>query len=383
MTRDQLARLFPDGKTVHLPADGHRFAGYEQAQGRDPRAAARSPALHRTMPRPSPGQQRSSQEPVVDAVRRRPTRTRIAEIASSGRNTRATSASAQVASNGRPGLHANGDDNGVHAFIMAQADVARPPRCQRRASLDTRFGRRSGRARRSRPRRCAVATTQVAMATPQANASVRGRRHRFASKTATQRQSADAPTAGTPIALRSETAARTKSERRERDRGLRAAAAASAEALAEVAALVDIPLPPTADRARSPGTPTPAWPIRSQSAPSHRRAGALDHPLPPLAPQSSRSPCRGRRPTALGREPGRQPAPPVAEPVSSHREHGRRGGRGVSAPRSRDRTCVSTTRCRRPVQFALALAPSATAPIREALPFPAMPSRTVAEPKRA
>ena len=32
MTRDQLSRLFPDGKTVHLPADGHPFAGYELAK---------------------------------------------------------------------------------------------------------------------------------------------------------------------------------------------------------------------------------------------------------------------------------------------------------------------------------------------------------------
>ena len=32
MTRDQLARLFPDGRTVHLPADGQPFAGYEEAK---------------------------------------------------------------------------------------------------------------------------------------------------------------------------------------------------------------------------------------------------------------------------------------------------------------------------------------------------------------
>jgi uncharacterized protein YcbK (DUF882 family) len=32
MTRDQLARLFPDGKTVHLPADGEPLAGYEVAK---------------------------------------------------------------------------------------------------------------------------------------------------------------------------------------------------------------------------------------------------------------------------------------------------------------------------------------------------------------
>jgi uncharacterized protein YcbK (DUF882 family) len=32
MPRDQLARLFPDGKTVHLPADGKPMPGYELAQ---------------------------------------------------------------------------------------------------------------------------------------------------------------------------------------------------------------------------------------------------------------------------------------------------------------------------------------------------------------
>lgn len=32
MTRDQLVRLFPDEKTVHLPADGHPLGGYELAK---------------------------------------------------------------------------------------------------------------------------------------------------------------------------------------------------------------------------------------------------------------------------------------------------------------------------------------------------------------
>lgn len=32
MTHEQLARLFPDGKTVHLPADGHPMARYEEAK---------------------------------------------------------------------------------------------------------------------------------------------------------------------------------------------------------------------------------------------------------------------------------------------------------------------------------------------------------------
>ncbi len=32
MTRDQLVRLFPDGRTVHLPADGNPLPGYEEAR---------------------------------------------------------------------------------------------------------------------------------------------------------------------------------------------------------------------------------------------------------------------------------------------------------------------------------------------------------------
>ena len=32
MTRDQLVRLFPDGKTVHIPTDGNPLPGYEQAK---------------------------------------------------------------------------------------------------------------------------------------------------------------------------------------------------------------------------------------------------------------------------------------------------------------------------------------------------------------
>lgn len=32
MTRDQLVRLFPDGKTVHIPADGQPLPGYEEAK---------------------------------------------------------------------------------------------------------------------------------------------------------------------------------------------------------------------------------------------------------------------------------------------------------------------------------------------------------------
>ncbi len=44
MTQDQLARLFPDGKTLHLPANGKPLAGYEIAEGRDPVAERRAGA---------------------------------------------------------------------------------------------------------------------------------------------------------------------------------------------------------------------------------------------------------------------------------------------------------------------------------------------------
>src|SRR5258708_38253579 len=32
MTHDQLARLFPDGRTVHVPSDGNPLKGYELAR---------------------------------------------------------------------------------------------------------------------------------------------------------------------------------------------------------------------------------------------------------------------------------------------------------------------------------------------------------------
>ncbi|WP_291854526.1 DUF882 domain-containing protein [Bradyrhizobium sp.] len=53
MTHDQLARLFPDGRTVHLPANGGPLKGYELARadierrgnGEDASSAARKPSL--------------------------------------------------------------------------------------------------------------------------------------------------------------------------------------------------------------------------------------------------------------------------------------------------------------------------------------------------
>ncbi|MEM6382119.1 MAG: DUF882 domain-containing protein [Pseudomonadota bacterium] len=41
MTRSQLARVFPDGRTIHVPADGRPMAGFEQAQ-RDLQRGGRS-----------------------------------------------------------------------------------------------------------------------------------------------------------------------------------------------------------------------------------------------------------------------------------------------------------------------------------------------------
>ena len=40
MSHDQIARLFPDGKTVFIPSDGVPLAGYQQAAGAYQRALA-------------------------------------------------------------------------------------------------------------------------------------------------------------------------------------------------------------------------------------------------------------------------------------------------------------------------------------------------------
>ena len=44
MTREQLVKLFPDGRTVHLPADGNPLPGYELAQADLERGATAAPS---------------------------------------------------------------------------------------------------------------------------------------------------------------------------------------------------------------------------------------------------------------------------------------------------------------------------------------------------
>ncbi len=40
MSYDQLARIFPDGKSVHIAADGRTLPGYEEARVDSPPATA-------------------------------------------------------------------------------------------------------------------------------------------------------------------------------------------------------------------------------------------------------------------------------------------------------------------------------------------------------
>ena len=44
MTREQLVKLFPDGRTVHLPTDGNPLPGYELAQADLERGATTAPS---------------------------------------------------------------------------------------------------------------------------------------------------------------------------------------------------------------------------------------------------------------------------------------------------------------------------------------------------
>jgi hypothetical protein len=50
MTHDQLARVFPDGRTVHVPADGAPLGGYELARADIEKRESGSAALTRTKP---------------------------------------------------------------------------------------------------------------------------------------------------------------------------------------------------------------------------------------------------------------------------------------------------------------------------------------------
>ncbi|MBB3655498.1 uncharacterized protein YcbK (DUF882 family) [Rhizobium sp. BK650] len=45
MSRQELARLFPDGRTIHLPADGRPLPGYQQALAQRKKGAASAPIL--------------------------------------------------------------------------------------------------------------------------------------------------------------------------------------------------------------------------------------------------------------------------------------------------------------------------------------------------
>ena len=51
MTRDQLVRVFPNGRTVHVPSDGNPLPGYELALADVERGTARRPAGERSKPR--------------------------------------------------------------------------------------------------------------------------------------------------------------------------------------------------------------------------------------------------------------------------------------------------------------------------------------------
>src|SRR3984893_5411534 len=119
MTRDQLARLFPDGKTVHLPADGHPFAGYEQARAEILAAGgtvAGYAAYADAEPQATTGRHKSLWAALFGGA----DEDEDAAMASGGRSTQSRSAATRQSTQVASLAPTNSDDNGAHALIMAQ-----------------------------------------------------------------------------------------------------------------------------------------------------------------------------------------------------------------------------------------------------------------------
>ena len=178
MTREQLVKLFPDGRTVHLPTDGTPLPGYELAQGR--------PRARRTAPSPSRRSAASSLR--CSAATRTPKRpTTTPRLARTPRHSRSVTAKPEPASPRR------------------QASPARAPgRLRRRARRERRSRcrcRRGGRSIRSPPPKAArppapraAAPMQLASLSPNDIINSRGLWDNFGRRRSRRRRRSPKPT---------------------------------------------------------------------------------------------------------------------------------------------------------------------------------------------
>ena len=296
MTRDQLARLFPDGKTVHIPADGHPLPGYEQAKA-EILAAGGTVAGYTAFAEADPastGQHKSLWAALFGGA----DEDEDAAIASSGRTlSRAAAArqSTQVAALAPSAAAAqSANDAGVHAFIMSQAQTSatvQPP-----SPSPTSRSRNLQAGRATEP----ATPTQVAAASaptpglPSFLSALRG-----------DATAATTPQTGTTVAVRSAPEAQTgttialRSEPTDEQQGDESAASEIAafaplpphrpKSLMEIASLVDIPLPPARPNDIDPVDLRALSSTVAQANVAEPTGGelvALDHPLPPTRPQA-------------------------------------------------------------------------------------------------
>jgi uncharacterized protein YcbK (DUF882 family) len=290
MTREQLARLFPDGKTVHLPADGHPLPGYEEAKT-EILAAGGTVAGYTAFAEADPvssGHHKSLWAALFGGA----DEDEDAAIASSGRTLSRAAASrqpTQVAA-----LASNANDAGVHAFIMAQAETSATAQAPAPATTFRSRNVQTGRA--TEP----AAPTEIAAA----NAPASGLPS-FLSALRGDTTTGTAPETGTTVAVRSAPQGQTgttialRSDAADAQQGEAGAASEIAafaplppprpKSLMDIASLVDIPLPPTRPNDIGPADPQAETGIAAQASAAESSPAAtlvaLDHPLPPARPQ--------------------------------------------------------------------------------------------------
>jgi uncharacterized protein YcbK (DUF882 family) len=290
MTREQLARLFPDGKTVHLPADGHPLPGYEEAKA-EILAAGGTVAGYTAFAEAdlvSSGHHKSLWAALFGGA----DEDEDAAIASSGRTLSRAAASrqpTQVAA-----LASNSNDAGVHAFIMSQAETSATAQAPAPATTFRSRNVQAGRA--TEP----AAPTEVAAA----NAPASGLPS-FLSALRGDTTTGTAPETGTTVAVRSAPQGQTgttialRSDAADAQQGEAGAASEIAafaplppprpKSLMDIASLVDIPLPPTRPNDIGHVDPQAETGIAAQASAAESSLPAtlvaLDHPLPPARPQ--------------------------------------------------------------------------------------------------
>ena len=290
MTREQLARLFPDGKTVHLPADGHPLPGYEEAKA-EILAAGGAVAGYSAFAEADPASS-GHHKSLWAALFGGADEDEDAAIASSGRTLSRAAASrqpTQVAA-----LASNTNDAGVHAFIMSQAETSATAQAPVPATTFRSRNVQAGRATEPAAPTEVAAANAPASGLPSFLSALRGDTTTgTAPETGTTVAVRSAPQGqtGTTIALRSDTA-----DAQQGEAGAASEIAAFAplppprpKSLMDIASLVDIPLPPTRPNDIGPVDPqaetgTAAQASAAESSPAATLV-SLDHPLPPARPQ--------------------------------------------------------------------------------------------------